>query len=416
MTPATIAAQFQRVRANSIALCEPLELEDYGLQAMASTSPPKWHLAHTTWFFETFVLVPYIHNYQRWHPAFEHLFNSYYNGIGTPFSRPQRGLLSRPSVSEVMEYRRAIDERILTLLESSQTLGRNILETIELGLHHEQQHQELLLTDLKYSFHVNPLQPAYRASRRPAEVTQAEPEDPWVAFEGGVVEVGAEGQGFCFDNETPRHRQYLEPFCLAWRPVSNSDVLAFMADGGYQRPELWLADGWDLVQRERLTAPLYWQRSDNGWRHFTLAGQVPLVANQTACHLSYYEADAYARWAWARLPTEAEWEHAAKSQVVAGNFIDTGQCHPDVAVSSSPLAQLFGDVWEWTSSSYSPYPGYAPAAGAIGEYNGKFMCNQMVLRGGSCVSDRAHIRATYRNFFYPADRWQFSGLRLARSR
>lgn len=415
-TVAILAAEYRRVRANSEALCDPLETEDYGLQAMAETSPPKWHLAHTSWFFETFVLRSF-HAGHRPSPAiYEHIFNSYYNGIGTPFSRPERGLLSRPTVAEVYRYRADVDEQVLTLLDAIErglAAGGEALVRIELGLHHEQQHQELLLTDLKYSFSVNPLQPAYHPV--PVMPGGSQGEAGWQEFQGGIVTIGA-GEGFSFDNETPRHRQYLEDYALARRAVTNGEYLAFMEDGGYRRPELWLADGWDLIQREQRGAPLYWRRADDGWCHFTLAGEIPLVPSAPACHLNYYEADAYARWAGARLPTEAEWEHAAAGQAVAGNFVDTGYLHPQTAANTGePLAQLFGDIWEWTTSSYGPYPGYSPAEGAIGEYNGKFMSNQMVLRGGSCVSDAAHIRASYRNFFYPGDRWQFTGLRLART-
>ena len=413
----SLGIEFQRVRRNSLALCEPLEIEDYGLQGMASTSPPKWHLAHTTWFFETFVLRPYRPGYRPWHPAFEHLFNSYYNGIGTPFNRPQRGLLSRPAVAEVLRYRAAIDEQILELIADDSVVNREILARIELGLHHERQHQELLLTDLKYSFNLNPLKPAYHTPAVAEEISAIEDAYPWCTFEGGLVDIGASGNnGFAFDNEMPRHQQYVAPYALAQRPVSNGDFLAFLEDDGYRRAEFWLADGWDLIQREKLSAPLYWRHTESGWRQFTLGGERALVAEEIACHLSYYEADAYARWIGARLPTEAEWEYAARNQAVAGNFAAQGLFHPRQAgADGNRLAQLFGDVWEWTASSYSPYPGYQPAAGAIGEYNGKFMSNQMVLRGGSCVSDAAHIRATYRNFFYPGDRWQFSGARLARS-
>jgi ergothioneine biosynthesis protein EgtB len=408
--------EFSRVRRQFEQLCEPLVVEDYSLQAMANTSPPKWHLAHTTWFFETFILKPFVPGYRSWHPAYEHLFNSYYNGIGTPFSRPQRGLLSRPTVEEVYRYRQSVDERMLALLDS---LGggaddRQIFERVELGLHHEQQHQELLLTDLKYSLHVNPLLPAYRNRDRADEGTAPNLSLRWLEFDGGVVAIGAGGDDFCFDNETPRHRHFLEPFALANRPVTNGEFLEFMADGGYQRPELWLADGWDAVRQENWQAPLYWRRVGNDWYHFTLAGEQRLKPTEPACHLSYYEADAYARWAGARLPTEAEWETAASDRPVRGNLLATGRYHPAPAdPASDDIQQLFGDIWEWTASSYLPYPGFSPAGGAIGEYNGKFMINQMTLRGGSCASDAAHIRATYRNFFYPGDRWQFSGLRLA---
>jgi len=412
-----LAEEYRRVRSNSLRLCEPLAIEDYGLQAMACTSPPKWHLAHTSWFFETFVLKCASPAYQPWHPLFEHLFNSYYNGIGTPFPRPQRGLLSRPTVEEIFAYRRAVDVRVLELLERNESLPLALRERIELGLHHEMQHQELLLTDLKYSWHVNPLQPVYRPATELSTANSHRISRPiWIECDPGLVTIGANGEGFCFDNETPRHRFFLQPFALAATPVSNGDYLAFMADDGYRRPEFWLADGWDQLRQQGWRAPHYWRHEDGRWSVYTLAGRQPLVQAQPVCHLSYYEADAYARWAGARLPTEFEWETIAADQPVAGNFVDSGALQPLAPTASSVgISQLFGDVWEWTASSYGAYPGFRPAAGAIGEYNGKFMGNQMVLRGGSCVSDATHIRASYRNFFYPGDRWQFSGLRLAKS-
>jgi len=409
--------EFLRVRKNSERLCKPLEIEDYGLQAMANTSPPKWHLAHTSWFFETFVLKAFCREYRQWAPAYEHLFNSYYNGIGKPFDRPRRGLLSRPTVAEVYRYRKAMDEQVLTLLDSREGEQQTLRDRIELGLHHEQQHQELILTDLKYCLHVNPIRPAYRDPEPDSIGSDEPPPLHWHAFEGGLVSIGTRGDTFCFDNEMPAHNCYLQPFDLASRPVTNGEFLAFMEDGGYRRPELWLSDGWERVQEEDWVAPLYWRRDGDHWRHYTLRGELPLPMGAPATHLSYYEADAYARWAGHRLPTEAEWEVAAREYPVAGNLLEAGHLQPVPArVGEGGLQQLFGDVWEWTSSSYSAYPGYRPAAGAIGEYNGKFMSGQQVLRGGSCASDSHHIRATYRNFFYPWDRWQFSGVRLARSR
>lgn len=409
--------EFQRVRHNTVKLCDPLETEDYSLQAMANTSPPKWHLAHTTWFFETFVLKLFDESYREWNPQFEHLFNSYYNSIGTPFARPQRGLLSRPTIDEVYRYRRAVDEAIEALLDRVETCrdGAVILARLELGLHHEQQHQELLLADLKYSFHVNPLRPIY-CPPDPIQAEHSQSSAPaWHEFQGGIVSIGAQEEGFRFDNETPRHRQFLEPFALASRPVTNGEYRAFIEDGGYSRPELWLAEGWDLIRQEGWVKPLYWRPEGNGWCQYSLRGDVALVDSEPACHLSYYEADAFARWAEARLPTEAEWEFAAINHSVEGNFLGSENFHPRAQSQSGALCQLFGDVWEWTASSYLSYPGFAPATGALGEYNGKFMSSQMILRGGSCVSDAAHIRATYRNFFYSGDRWQFSGARLARS-
>jgi len=419
VTSAEVApgAEYRRVREHSVALCEPLETEDYGLQAMAAASPPKWHLAHTTWFFETFVLMPFVPGYRAWHLHYEHLFNSYYNGVGTPYARPRRGLLTRPTVAEIYRYRAAIDEQVLALLQRQGTVDPTLLQRIELGLHHEQQHQELLLTDLKYGFSFNPLSPAYRIRPADEELTRAAGPATWQAYEGGVVRMGAAGGGFCFDNETPTHRQFLEPFALATVPVTCGEYCEFIADGGYDRAELWLSDGWDTVQREGWQAPLYWREAGGCWRQFTLAGERPLVSAEPVCHLSFYEADAFARWSGARIPTEAEWEHAAGHRAVAGNFVDSGRLHPEpLGPGRNGVECLFGDVWEWTASGYLPYPGFRAADGAIGEYNGKFMSGQMVLRGGSCVSDAHHIRATYRNFFYPADRWQFSGLRLARSK
>lgn len=409
-----LVKEFKRVRGNSIELCRPLALEDFGLQAVAETSPPKWHLAHTSWFFETFILGPFATDYRAWHPAFEHLFNSYYNGIGTPFSRAQRGLLSRPTVDEVYRYRSDVDDAILTLLDADPA-DSEVYRRIELGLHHEQQHQELLLTDLKFSFSINPLKPVYH-SMPESNMSRAGIDQDWFEFEGGLAMVGASDENFCFDNETPAHRQFLEPFALARRPVTNAEYMAFIEDDGYRRPELWLADGWDRVQQQQWNSPLYWHLQGDMWWNYTLGGELPVEKNAPICHLSYFEADAYARWAGARLPTEAEWEFAATNQPVTGNMLATGIYHPCPADQENPgLQQLFGDVWEWTASSYSPYPGFQPTTGAIGEYNGKFMSSQMVLRGGSCVSDAHHLRATYRNFFYPGDRWQFSGLRLARS-
>lgn len=419
LTAKELESEFQRVRSNSTALCGPLEAEDYCLQGMADASPPKWHLAHTTWFFETFVLKEWLADYQSWRPLFEHLFNSYYNAVGQPFSRPLRGMLSRPCVAEVMDYRRLIDERILSLMLANQD-DNHLLKRIELGLHHEQQHQELLLTDIKYSFSLNPLLPAYQKaddgvchadSALPKSVTPQ-----WQDFEGGLLNIGCEGNGFCFDNETPVHQQFIQPFSLAQLPVTNGEYLQFIHDGGYHNAALWLADGWDQLQQRSLAAPLYWKEISPGhWRQFTLHGESEIDTQAPVCHISYYEADAFTRWSGTRLPTEYEWEYAARNLPVSGNFLGRGLFHPQRVENADSLAQIFGDVWEWTSSSYLPYPGYSPDSGAVGEYNGKFMCNQQVLKGGSCVSDNAHIRPSYRNFFHPGARWQFSGLRVARS-
>ncbi len=422
LSGSALKREFQRVRDNTLQLCTPLETEDFELQAMPETSPVKWHLAHTTWFFETFVLKPYLPDYRAWNPAFEQLFNSYYNGVGEPFARARRGLLSRPLVSEVYRYREAVDQQILALLHYCNGNGTDvgIQQRIELGLHHEMQHQELLLTDLKYCFYANPLKPVYRTHESADNVAVALEVEGcapgWQACAGGVFVVGAATEQFCFDNETPAHRQFLEPFALAESLVTNGEYRHFVEDGGYQRAELWLADGWDTVRRQQWQAPLYWSSREADWREYGLEGEHPLVDERPVSHLSYYEADAFARWSGARLPTEAEWELAASGYPVEGNFLNNGRYRPQAANGNGHgVRQLFGDVWEWTASSYLPYPGYRVASDTLGEYNGKFMSNQMVLRGGSCASDRAHIRSTYRNFFYPGDRWQFSGLRLCRS-
>jgi len=407
-----LRAQFDAVRGRSEVLCEPLAVEDYGIQAMPEVSPPKWHLAHTSWFFETFLLLPLLPDYRPFHAEFAYLFNSYYDTVGRYWPRAQRGLLSRPTVEEVYAYRAHVDEAMVRLLygvgeEAWQTVAARTM----LGCHHEQQHQELLLTDIKYNFGINPLHPAYR----PAAVTRVEGVAPlrWVEVTGGERSIGHAGPGFAYDNEGPRHRLLLEDFRLASRPVSNGEFLDFVDDGGYRRPELWLSDGWAAVQAQGWEAPLYWHRDSGGWQQMTLGGLRPLEPAESACHLSFYEADAYARWAGARLPTEAEWEVAVAARPVEGNLFECGHLHPQPAAEGEGFAQLFGDVWEWTASPYTPYPGYRRGDDAFGEYNGKFMCNQMVLRGGSCVTPQSHLRATYRNFFYPHERWQFSGARLA---
>ena len=391
-----------------MSLCEPLAIEDYGVQPIVDASPPKWHLAHTTWFFETFLLKPFAPGYQSFHPAFEHLFNSYYNGVGEPFPRPRRGALSRPTVAEVLAYRRHVDDAMQGLRSSddSEVQGR-----IELGLHHEQQHQELIVTDIKANLGANPLKPALRAT----EATPASAAAPLAfrRFTGGAVEIGADGNGFCFDNELPRHKLWLADFSLADRLTTNGEYAAFIADGGYDNPALWLSDGWSWRQRNQIDAPMYWRRADGGWLEYRLSGERELCGDTPVTHLSYFEADAYARWAGARLPTEAEWEYAAAAQPVRGNFAD-GDFHPQSAVRDArPLTQIYGDCWEWTSTAYGPYPGFRSLPGALGEYNGKFMSGQQVLRGGSCATPAGHVRASYRNFFYPKDRWQFTGVRLA---
>lgn len=406
-----LADRYRSTRGRSVDLCSPLALEDYGVQPMPDASPPKWHLAHTSWFFETFILSEHVEGYQPFHPAFETLFNSYYNGVGKPFPRVRRGMLSRPTVAEIVDYRQFVDEHLLlTLPELSDELAARVL----LGLHHEQQHQELLLTDIKYNLGNNPLRPAYNSKLPdPAGGTLALER---IAFDGGLIEVGCAGGEFAFDNEFPRHQQFLAPYSLANRLTTNAEFQAFIDDGGYQTASLWLSEAWDWVGRESINAPLYW--ADDG-SEYRLGGSGARVANAPACHLSFFEADAFARWAGARLPTEAEWEHAAQTTAIEGRFASLAPddpLHPQ-GVSCVPaqekLAQLFGDVWEWTQTAYGPYPGYQAAAGALGEYNGKFMSSQRVLKGGSVATPPGHIRCSYRNFFYPADRWQFSGIRLA---
>lgn len=407
-----LAQQYFNVRARSMMLCEPLSEEDCCAQSMPDASPTKWHLAHTTWFFETFILETFERNFHPFHPQFRMLFNSYYNGVGARHPHPQRGLLTRPPLSEVFDYRRNVDARMLALL-SEPGVAQSMLQLVELGLHHEQQHQELILTDVKHLLAQNPLMPAY-ASQPGAEPRQTLPLD-WLSYDAGVVEIGHAGIGFCFDNELPRHRQFVEPFKLASRLVSNGEYLAFVTGGGYANPALWLSEGWDWAQVNRITRPLYWHAPDKktdqpDWQEFTLHGLRPLELHAPVSHLSYYEADAYARWAGARLPTEAEWEVAVNGRHEP--MMET--MHPQTARQEG-LAQMFGACWQWTSSSYAPYPGYSPVAGATGEYNGKFMVNQYVLRGSSCATPAGHARASYRNFFPASARWQFSGIRLARS-
>jgi ergothioneine biosynthesis protein EgtB len=399
-----------------MSLCAPLGVEDYVVQSMPDASPVKWHLAHTSWFFETFVLKPAGADLEAIPSQYGYLFNSYYNAIGERIARPDRGLLSRPTVAEVCRFRAAIDDAMRALLDRADDARlRRLGPMIALGLHHEQQHQELILTDLKHAFGRNPLRPIYRDIELPG----AEAPGPirWLDYPAGLRRIGHDGPGFAFDNESPRHRVFVVAFRLADRLVTNGEYLAFIEDGGYERPEFWLSDGWNARNTQHWTAPLYWERSADGWRMMTLAGMRDLDEAEPVCHVSYYEADAFARWSGARLPSEAEWEVAAEGRPVEGNFLEGERFHPAPLAASDAAgspSQLFGDVWEWTRSPYSPYPGYQPAAGALGEYNGKFMCNQMVLRGGSCATPASHIRSTYRNFFPPDARWQFSGIRLAR--
>jgi ergothioneine biosynthesis protein EgtB len=428
-TLAGLADRFAAVRRRTEWLCEPLVTEDQVPQSMPDCSPIKWHRAHATWFFETFILRPHFAGYRPLVDQYLHLFNSYYNAVGPQFSRPQRGLVTRPTVDEVTAYRRHVDRHMDQLLRGSATVtGELRPEVVELGLNHEEQHQELMVTDLKHLWSHNPLRPAFsaggwaverlsgrgvRGSGEPPNRATAPPLG-WVGLGEGVREIGHRGVGFAFDNESPRHRVFLEAFELATRAVTAGEYLAFLDDDGYGRPELWLSDGWAAVREHGWRAPLYWYREEDGWWHFTLSGYRPVAPDEPVTHLSYFEADAFARWAGARLPTEAEWEVAVAGLPLEGNLLDHGRFHPAPAPAGSGLRQAFGDVWEWTQSAYASYPGYRPVPGALGEYNAKFMSGQMVLRGGSCATPVGHIRPTYRNFFPPTARWQFSGIRLAR--
>jgi ergothioneine biosynthesis protein EgtB len=413
--PAAASGLLQRyraVRAATEGLAAPLSAEDCAIQSMPDASPVKWHLGHTSWFFETFILAAHAPGYEPHDPAYRVLFNSYYNAVGEKHPRPQRGLLSRPSLEAVRAYRAHIDEGMTRLLRE-ESGSAAVAALVELGLNHEQQHQELMLTDVKHMLSCNPLRPAYIARVATADGSGVRLE--WIEFDEGLVEIGHDGRGFAFDNESPRHRVYLGPRALATRPVTNAEYAGFIADGGYRRPELWLSEGWDWVTANAVVAPLYWEGRAGERGRFTLRGMQPLAPEAPVCHVNLFEADAYARWAKARLPTEPEWEAAAARAPVEGHFADDGLFEPRPAIEGgAPLLQLFGDVWEWTQSAYAPYPGFRPAGGAIGEYNGKFMCNQYVLRGGSCATPRSHIRASYRNFFPASARWQFSGFRLAR--
>ncbi len=406
--------RYEDVRSKSLSIVEPLAIEDYVVQPMDDASPPKWHLAHVTWFFETFLLKPSMAGYQPFDDRFEYLFNSYYNGVGAQFPRPRRGMLSRPTVSEVMEYRNHVDGSMRELL--ARELTDELAFTVTLGLHHEQQHQELMYTDLKYNLGNNPLFPAYK-ERTPENAPAPAATMSFSDFSGGVYEIGkipGGHQDFGFDNESPRHEVLVRDFGLADRLVTNREYLEFMEDGGYSRSELWLSDGYARINDHDLgfSKPLYWYDVDGEWHEYTLGGFAPIEPDAPVCHVSGYEADAYARWAGYRLPTEAEWEVAAADSALDGNFVESERLHPAPGAGGK-LSQLFGDVWEWTQSSYSAYPGFTEFPGQLGEYNGKFMANQLVLRGGSCVTPSNHIRPTYRNFFYPADRWQFTGIRLA---
>jgi ergothioneine biosynthesis protein EgtB len=436
-----LASQYIAVRQQTHALTAHLTAEDLMVQSCAEASPGKWHLAHTSWFFETFILSNHLAGYRPFHPQFRDLFNSYYNAVGQQPEKALRNTFSRPSLDEVRKYRAHIDEQMLKLLQSG-TLASDIRKLVVLGLNHEQQHQELLVTDIKHGFWSNPLQPTYQPAVTGS--AQAPPQQRQQLYPEGLYEIGAEGDSFYFDNEGSRHKVFLRPFRFAMRLATCGEYLSFMEDAGYSRPELWLSDGWKAVQENRWRAPLYWEKSGKDWMQFTCSGLRRVEEAEPVCHVSYYEADAFARWAGARLPTEFEWEVAASKAPVEGNLVESGRFHPAAAsavpevgpIEADPTGispaqvgqtearqqhppaqivplQLFGDVWEWTASAYLPYPGYKPAAGALGEYNGKFMSGQMVLRGGSCITPRSHIHASYRNFFPPETRWQFSGIRLA---
>jgi ergothioneine biosynthesis protein EgtB len=426
MTPATeipesvlICEEFCRVRQQTESLCQPLSPEDMMVQSCPEASPAKWHLAHTSWFFETFILSEYLPGYTEFDADFRWLFNSYYNAVSDQPEKKLRSSFSRPGAEAILRYRRHVEDGMRQLLESKP--NPEAVRRATLGLHHEQQHQELLATDIKHALWSNPLRPVYRengwAGGEEQESQGSAQASTWREYKGGLREIGFAGPGFAFDMELPRHPLYLQPFRLASRPVSCAEYLEFMEDGGYRRPELWLAAGWETVRLERWEAPLYWSRCDGGWRIYTLSGERSLEALSATpvCHVSYFEADAFANWSGKRLPTEAEWEVAAQDVPVEGNLLESGRLHPEAAAPARGVypAQMFGDVWEWTQSAFLGYPGFRPSSGVLGEYNGKFMSGQMVLRGGSAVTPASHIRATYRNFFSPQTRWQFSGIRLA---
>jgi ergothioneine biosynthesis protein EgtB len=411
---APLAARLFETRRLSLELASPLNAEDMTVQAMEEASPTKWHLAHTTWFFETFLLTKHLPGYRLFNEEFGYCFNSYYEALGARQPRPQRGLLTRPTAAEALQYRAHVDEALEKLLDSSLNPDGEAARLVETGLNHEQQHQELMLTDILALFAAQPLRPAYRGEGR-AEEGRDPGRMRWIDFPGGLMRIGYEGDGFAFDNERPRHQTLIHPFRIADRLVTNAEWLDFIADGGYRRTALWLADGWATIQREDWRAPLYWESHDDEWFAMSLDGVRPLDRAAPVAHVSYYEADAFARWAGARLPTEFEWECAARGLPASGNMLAARALRPIPAKtpSNGRPRQMFGDVWEWTQSAYLPYPGYRPPQGAIGEYNGKFMVSQQVLRGASCATPDGHSRASYRNFFYPHQRWQFMGLRLA---
>lgn len=403
-------------RSKTENLCHPLTTEDYVIQSIDDVSPPKWHLAHTTWFFERFVLIPYLKKYSIYDELFQYLFNSYYHQIGQPFPRIRRGSLSRPTVKTIYSYRKHIDKYIPDLIEKTDVNFQQIESLITLGLHHEQQHQELLLMDIKHIFSIQLNYPVYQLTLAKFEKNKV-PQNKWLAVNADLVEIGHEGEHFCFDNELPRHKVCLKPFTIASRLVTNEEYCEFIEAGGYQDAKWWLSDAWDFLQKNNWQAPLYWEKNNNTWMIFTLNGLKEMNPAEPVVHVSYYEADAFARWKGCRLPTEAEWEYFVYSKNLPrdeGNFLETNRFHPQITYAEHTPAQFFGDVWEWTASPYCPYPGYKPLDGVLGEYNGKFMSNQFVLRGGSCVTPASHIRLSYRNFFQPDKRWQFSGIRLVK--
>jgi ergothioneine biosynthesis protein EgtB len=409
----SLCAQFRDVRDFSKLLTRDLEAEDCVVQSMPDVSPTKWHLAHTTWFFETFVLKKFVVGYVSAIPEYAFLFNSYYNAAGTMHRRDLRGLISRPTVAESFRYREGVDRQVEELVASaSDDLLEEIAPIITLGIHHEQQHQELLVTDIKHVFAQNPLHPVFR--KQTEEKTQTPPRLSFIDFDETVASIGFGDNGFSYDNEGPPHRVLIPKFSLGSRLVTCGEYQRFIEAGGYQRPKFWLSLGWMTVNEQRWEAPLYWEKHDGTWWHFTLSGFRQVDENEPVTHVSYFEADAFANFSGARLPTEFEWERVAQDETIEGNFVESERFHPVPATDANGLTQMFGDVWEWTRSAYSPYPGYRAVPGALGEYNGKFMCNQYVLRGGSCATWQSHIRATYRNFFQPEKRWQFTGIRLAR--
>jgi len=410
-----LSEDYKKVRKLSHKLAEPLSTEDYVVQSMPDVSPTKWHLAHTSWFFEAFVLSKVFSKYESLHPQYNFLFNSYYVQIGERHSRPQRGLISRPTVDEVYDYRAYVDKSMNNVFNKLDVKKFDeIAPVIEIGLHHEQQHQELIITDIKHVLSQNPLYPLYKKRKNRSKKINSG-RISWIDFEGGIYEIGNKGHKFGYDNEFPRHKTYIEPFSLSSRLVTNREYLEFINDDAYSKAELWLSDGWNVVSTNSWKAPMYWELKDGKWHNFTLHGLTEIRPDEPVCHISFYEADAFSRWAGARLPNEFEWEIASEKLKVNGNFVDNKNFHPvPLENGDGNLNQMYGDVWEWTRSPYSPYPGYEAPPGALGEYNGKFMCNQMVLRGGSCATSKSHIRNSYRNFFPPDARWQFMGIRLAK--